>query len=161
MRTTLTLAIASIILTGCVGTGPNTQQGAVGGAAIGGLAGAIIGNQSHNAGGGALVGAAIGAIAGGTLGNAQDQQNGTLYGPPQPQVYVSEVPQTPEPQPDVVVISPGPEYVWIPGYYEFDGRAYAWIRGYWAFPPRHGAVFVRPHWGWDGHRHVFHRGYWR
>ena len=38
----------SALLTGCVGTGPNTQQGAVGGAALGALAGAIIGNRSKS-----------------------------------------------------------------------------------------------------------------
>src|SRR5450432_786338 len=62
------------LLTGCVGTGPNTQQGAVNGAALGAIAGAIIGNNSgsHNGGAGALIGAIAGGIAGGTMGNAED-----------------------------------------------------------------------------------------
>src|SRR5438874_848117 len=73
--------IVTLASAGCVGTGPNTQRGAVGGAALGGLAGAIIGNNSGsgNALGGAAIGAAAGALAGGTLGNAADNERGTLY----------------------------------------------------------------------------------
>ena len=70
------------LLAGCAGTGPNTQQGAVTGGALGALAGAIIGNNSRggNALGGALIGGAVGAIAGGTIGNSIDHQRGTIYG---------------------------------------------------------------------------------
>ena len=75
----------SALCAGCVGTGPNTQQGAVTGGALGAIAGAIIGNNSssHNGLAGAAIGAAAGAIAGGTIGNAADNQQGTLYGAPQ------------------------------------------------------------------------------
>ena len=66
---TLTALALSGLLAGCAGTGPNTQQGVVGGAALGALAGAIIGNNSggHNAGAGALIGAAAGTCLGLTL----------------------------------------------------------------------------------------------
>ena len=64
----------SFLLAGCVGTGPNTQQGAVTGGALGALAGGIIGN---NSGGrtwqGAAIGGVIGAIAGGAIGNVTDR----------------------------------------------------------------------------------------
>ena len=74
------LALASL-LAGCVGTGPNTQQGVIGGAALGALTGAIIGNNSgsHNGASGAAIGALAGGIAGGTLGISLDHQRGTLY----------------------------------------------------------------------------------
>ena len=77
---TLTLALA-LPLTGCVGTGPNTQQGGVAGGAIGAVAGAIIGNNSrgHDAVGGAILGGIAGALAGGAIGNSLDHQRGTIY----------------------------------------------------------------------------------
>src|SRR5687768_7588050 len=72
------------LLTGCVGTGPNTEQGAVAGGALGALAGGIIGHNSRggDAFGGAILGAAAGALAGGVIGNNVDQERGTIYGPP-------------------------------------------------------------------------------
>jgi hypothetical protein len=36
---------------------------------------------------------------------------------------------------------PGPEYVWIEGYYDGYGN---WIEGYWALPPYVGAYWVAP-----------------
>jgi len=62
------LLCVTTFLTGCVGVGPNTQQGAVGGAAVGALAGAIIGNNSGHRN--AASGAVIGGIAGAALGGA-------------------------------------------------------------------------------------------
>ena len=67
-------------LSSCAGpTGPNTQRGAVGGALLGGVAGAVIGNQSGHAGEGALIGAGAGAIGGAAIGNAQDEDNRRRY----------------------------------------------------------------------------------
>src|ERR1035438_10303896 len=81
LKPILTIALAAILCTGCVGTGPNTQNGAVTGGALGALAGAIIGNNSggRNALGGAAIGAVAGAIAGGAIGNSVDHQQGTIY----------------------------------------------------------------------------------
>ena len=80
-KSILAITTAAALCAGCVGTGPNTQNGAVAGGALGALAGAIIGNNSggHNALGGAAIGAVAGAIAGGALGNSVDHQNGTIY----------------------------------------------------------------------------------
>ena len=55
--------------------------------------------------------------------------------------------------------SPGPDYVWIPGSYRWDGRAYFWVEGRWARPPAHYHTWAAGHWaktrrGWywvDGH----------
>jgi Glycine zipper len=70
------LALATAFLgTSCQNYGPNANRGAATGALIGAGAGAIIGNQSGNAGEGALIGAAAGGIAGGAYGNAKDQEN--------------------------------------------------------------------------------------
>jgi hypothetical protein len=57
--------------------------------------------------------------------------------------------------------TPGPGYVWTPGYYRWDGRAYIWVPGSWVMAPWPGARWVPPHWarrrgGWG-----FIEGHWR
>ncbi len=54
------------------------------------------------------------------------------------------------------VAAPGPGYVWVPGYYNYN----AWVPGAWALPPYAGAAWYGPHWGWYGGQRVFVRGYW-
>jgi hypothetical protein len=163
---------AGTLLTGCVGTGPNTQQGAVAGGALGALAGAIIGNNSggHNGAAGALIGAAAGAIAGGTLGNATDNENGTVYGAEgsRPVAYrrviVQQAPPTPLPPPqtaEVVGPSPSPDALWIPGYWDYNGTGYAWAPGHWEIPPPSSQSYVAAHWESRGGGYVFLRGYWQ
>jgi WXXGXW repeat (2 copies) len=50
------------------------------------------------------------------------------------------------PPPAVVVERPGsplhPGWVWMPGYYRWNGRRYIWVGGYWAKPPRPRAVWI-------------------
>jgi WXXGXW repeat (2 copies) len=167
-----TVALAGSILgTGCVGTGPNTQQGAVAGGAIGALAGAIIGNNSHGGNGlaGALIGGTAGAIAGGAIGNSADMQNGTLYGAPRSYGYgyravpVARVPQTPPPPtgPDVVSAPPTADALWVPGYWAYDGARYSWQGAHWEIPPPRARAYVVAHWEPRGDRYVFVQSYWR
>jgi outer membrane protein with glycine zipper/YXWGXW repeat-containing protein len=157
----------TVLCAGCVGTGPNTQQGAVAGGALGALAGAIIGNNSggHNALGGALIGGAVGAIAGGTIGNSIDQQRGTIYtsqGQATTNVVVAQPPPPPPPPgPEIMSPQPSPYAVWVPGYYAFDGQQYGWIAGRWEVPPPQYHYFVRAHWAYRGGNYVYIRGYWR
>src|SRR4051812_49580279 len=85
MHKSILLLTGSLIvasLTGCVGSGPNTEQGALAGGALGALAGGIIGNNSRGGDtfGGAILGGAIGALAGGAMGNSVDHEKGTIYG---------------------------------------------------------------------------------
>jgi len=57
---------------------------------------------------------------------------GIQIGPPPPPRYY------------VVPVSPGPESVWVEGYwYPVDGH-YVWHRGYWTRPPYRGAYWVGP-----------------
>lgn len=151
---------------GCVGTGPNTQQGAVGGAALGALAGAIIGNNSgsHDALGGALIGGAAGGLAGGAMGNALDHQRGTIY-TSEAQATTDYAVATPPPPPparrEVVVVRPAREMVWVDGYWIYESRGYAWMPGHWERPPARSSAFVAPHWQHRGGNYVYVRGYWR
>jgi len=159
----------SALLSGCVGTGPNTQQGAVNGGAIGALAGAIIGHNSRGGDtlGGALLGGTVGAIAGGTLGNSIDQKNGTVYGYPEERGYrrtrMEQVAPPPPPPAytETVPASPAANAMWIPGYWAFDGRGYRWIAGSWEIPPPNARAYVVAHWENQGGSTVYVPGYWR
>lgn len=78
----------------------------------------------------------------------------------------------PPPAPRVVRVlppSPGPEFVWIEGYWYPSGRHYKWHEGYWTRPPYPGARWIGPrHEGgqyfvgyWDGDRGRFeHDHHW-
>jgi len=52
--------------------------------------------------------------------------------------------------------SPGPDYLWIDGYWYPEGGKYKWHDGYWSRPPYAGAHWVAPH--HDGEQ--FFNGYW-
>lgn len=41
-------------------------------------------------------------------------------------------------------LMPGPGYVWIDGYYDYDGYEYVWVDGYWALPPYAYATWFAP-----------------
>jgi hypothetical protein len=154
-------------LTGCVGVGPNTQQGAVVGGAIGALAGAVIGHNSHGGEslGGALLGGTAGAIAGGTLGNSVDNEQGTLYGGSPPMgstAFVRSVPAPPSFHPDEIhTPPPTPASVWIAGYWIFDRGSYRWMAGHWEVPPPNTRVYMAPHWERRAGGYGYAPGYWR
>jgi WXXGXW repeat (2 copies) len=67
--------------------------------------------------------------------------------PPAPRVY--RVPR-----------SPGPDYVWVEGYWYPQGSRYMWHNGYWTRPPYEGAYWVEPYYvggryfpgQWEGRR---------
>ena len=160
----------SMLCAGCVGTGPNTQQGAVTGGALGALAGAIIGHNSRggDALGGAILGAEMGALAGGTLGNSVDHERGTLYGYPQPYGNRRSAQSMPPPEPpappqtdEAVTAPPSPNALWIPGYWSFDGYHYSWIAGHWEVPPPNARIYVTAHWENRGNGYAYIPGYWR
>jgi WXXGXW repeat (2 copies) len=63
------------------------------------------------------------------------------------------------PRPRVVRVlprRPGPEFIWIQGYWYPVGRSYRWHEGYWTLPPYVGARWVSPR--YDGS--FFYVGYW-
>jgi hypothetical protein len=163
----ITALTLSALNSGCVGTGPNTQQGALTGATLGAIAGAIIGNNSgnHSAGNGALVGAIAGGILGGTMGNQVDHERGTIYTSEQDATtgyIVAEPPPPPFLPTEVIPSRPDPVAVWVGGYWVFNSnRHYEWVPGRWEIPPPQYRVFVTPHWERRGEGFVYIRGYWR
>ncbi|HZQ50952.1 MAG TPA: YXWGXW repeat-containing protein [Bryobacteraceae bacterium] len=75
------------------------------------------------------------------------------------QVYVRIAP------PPVVIehppVRPGPNFIWIRGFYRWDGARYVWVPGHWVVPPRRHTVWVDGHWvhrrgGW-----FWVEGHWR
>jgi hypothetical protein len=76
--------------------------------------------------------------------------SGTLYvrvGPPPP-VY------------ERAIVSPGPGYAWVPGYYRWDGRAYVWAPGVWTRPPHARSHWVAGHWAQSRHGWYYVNGRW-
>ena len=71
------MAAVTLLLTGCAGN-PYMTNGqtadATGGALLGAVAGAIIGNQTGAGLAGAAIGAGVGGLAGAGMGNQQPQQ---------------------------------------------------------------------------------------
>jgi hypothetical protein len=79
--------------------------------------------------------------------------------PPNP-VVVTQAP--PAPQVEVVPMVPGPEYVWLPGYWSIGvGGRWVWIGGHYAIQPRPHAVWVGGHWARRGHGYIWIGGRWR
>jgi hypothetical protein len=62
---------------------------------------------------------------------------------------------------EVIVASPGPGYVWVPGYYRYDGRAYVWVGGRYERPPRARARWVAGHWQQERRGWFWVEGHWR
>jgi hypothetical protein len=75
--------------------------------------------------------------------NAQVSFGIRIGPPPAPRVY--RVP----PQ-------PGPDYIWVEGYWYPQGSRYAWHDGYWTRPPYEGADWVAPY--HEGGRYFAGRG---
>jgi hypothetical protein len=74
-----------------------------------------------------------------------------VFGPPPPLRH------------EVVVVRPGPGYVWVPGYWDWRPvrHRYVWVSGVWRRPPHVHAVWVGPHVGYRHHHRYYYRGYWR
>jgi hypothetical protein len=66
-----------------------------------------------------------------------------IEAPPPPRVYR-------------VAPRPGPEFVWVEGYWFPQGRRYSWHNGYWTRPPYAGAFWVEPYYA----RGAYVAGYW-
>jgi hypothetical protein len=87
----------------------------------------------------------------GTVACASAAPRGRMYlrvGPPAPIV-------------ETRVVSPGPGYVWLPGFYRWEGRNYVWIPGRWDRAPRAHARWVPAHWVHDRRGWYMAEGRWR
>ncbi|MGD0390206.1 MAG: hypothetical protein ABSC42_14765 [Tepidisphaeraceae bacterium] len=97
---------------------------------------------------------------------------------PPPTVTVSPAPPppaAPAPAPGDVVVqeapppdvyeapppSPDPTFVWVGGFWWWDGGRYVWRHGYWGRHPYGRGVWVRDGWVRGPHGYVYVRGHWR
>jgi hypothetical protein len=78
---------------------------------------------------------------------------------PSGQVFVRVGP--PAPRVEAIAVTPEPRYVWLPGYYRWDGARYDWVPGRYEVPPRPRAVWVRPHWERGRRGWYLVAGHWR
>jgi hypothetical protein len=83
-----------------------------------------------------------------------------LLGTLQAQTVVRIGPPPPPPR-EVVRVSPGARYVWVPGYYRYNGHAYVWAPGHYAIPPHHYTVWVPGRWVPRSGGYVWVAGRWR
>jgi hypothetical protein len=51
--------------------------------------------------------------------------------------------EPPPPQVEAVPVSPGPDYLWTPGWWSWNGGGWIWFGGFWAHPTRPGHVWFR------------------
>jgi hypothetical protein len=70
--------------------------------------------------------------------------------------FAIRIGQPPPPRVYHVAPWPGPDFVWVEGYWYPHGGEYAWHDGYWTRPPNEGASWVEPY--YIGDRYV--AGYW-
>lgn len=64
---------------------------------------------------------------------------------------------------EAIIVAPGPRerFVWVDGYWRWDGRGYDWVPGRWVDRPHRYHAWVPGHWapvrgGW-----VWRDGHWR
>lgn len=67
----------------------------------------------------------------------------------------------PTPIVEARLVTPGPGYVWLPGFYRWDEYAYVWVPGRWDRPPRAHRAWVPGHWARTRHGWYFVEGHWR
>ena len=73
--------------------------------------------------------------------------------------YVETEP--PPPLREVIVASPGPDFIYVRGYWGLNGRTRPWVPGHWERPPHARAQWVEPRWEHRGRGYVFIQGSWR
>jgi hypothetical protein len=91
---------------------------------------------------------------------AEPAQLAVPHSTPRPpkQTPITEAP--PPPQVEVVGTAPNPDYVWIPGRWEWqDG--WTWMSGFWATAPHPQAEWIPGRWVKKRRGWIWIRGYWR
>lgn len=58
-------------------------------------------------------------------------------------------------------VRPGPDYVWVNGYWLYRGGRHVWVAGHWTTPPRGHHVWIEPRWERRPGGYVFIEGRWR
>jgi len=89
---------------------------------------------------------------------------GTLSIPPVAQAQVAVGVSVSFAPPDLPVYEqpacPGEDYIWTPGYWDWDGDDYFWVPGTWVLAPEPGFFWTPGYWVWGGSGFIFTAGYW-
>ncbi len=72
---------------------------------------------------------------------------------------VTYYPEPPAPPNVAPGVAPGPDMIYVPGYWMWNGDRYAWRAGYWN-RARQGYLYVPSHYRWTPSGYVFIGGYW-
>lgn len=83
----------------------------------------------------------------------------TASNPTPPPVIVQQAP--PPPPVETVVVSPGPDYIWVDGEWVWGGGSWVWVHGHWGYPPHPHAVWIVGRSWHDRYGWHHERGYWR
>jgi hypothetical protein len=76
------------------------------------------------------------------------------------QVYVS-ITTAPPPLPVYVQpVIPGPDYMWVPGYWAWGSVGYYWVPGTWVLAPGVGMLWTPGYWAWNDGIYAWRVGYW-
>lgn len=76
-------------------------------------------------------------------------------------VQMQTAPTPPPPPQEAMPTTPGPSYVWVPGYHEWNNGNWVWKQGHWLVPPQQGATWVPARWERQGDGWVWVQGTWR
>lgn len=73
---------------------------------------------------------------------------------------VTATSEPPDPVYEEQTVSPDPGYVWIGGYWGWNGVDWGWYWGRWEPAPEGGVVYIEPYYERVGDHVVYVRGYW-
>ena len=101
------------------------------------------------------------SVASGMTTAMSERPPGTIVASAAPMAVENVITASPPPpQVEVVGEAPGPEFVWMPGIWTWQGN-WVWISGRWVLRPRPDARWVSGHWTEHRNGWVWVRGYWR
>jgi hypothetical protein len=80
-------------------------------------------------------------------------------GPPAGRVYVAVGP--PPERVEVIDVAPSPGFVWVRGYWRYDGYGYVWVPGRWVAVERRYREWIPGHWKRDRRGWYWVEGHWR
>lgn len=55
---------------------------------------------------------------------------------------------------------PGPDFIWVPGYWAWSPIGYYWVPGTWLLAPEPGLLWTPGYWAFDDGLFYWHAGYW-
>lgn len=82
-------------------------------------------------------------------------------------VYVQEAPtyvfvesEPPQEIAEAMTPSPGPDYVWLKGAWNYEGNQWMWRNGHWVVKPHPNAEWTAGYWKRKHHHWVWVPGFW-